>query len=168
MAQTKLDIFFWDFTRKDVENLCSVDLSFAEKTQENEMMTFSQDEFDFVEYLVDDKTRRHKALDSSRQAECNAAKTIKKFAKLGKTQIVLTNYAAFVSSLLRVIVCDRSVNVDDIVLHYKGNGFDTYYVKRDKIGDDYRKYRAYLVDKNGKEVPHCDNVVSCVWNEPDF
>lgn len=59
----KLYVFFWNFTRKGIEKLCSIDLNSIPKTQKNELTICPQDEFEFVEYLVDNGTQKYKSFD---------------------------------------------------------------------------------------------------------
>lgn len=37
LTQKKIYVFFWNFTRKGIEKLCSIDLSSIPKTQKNEL-----------------------------------------------------------------------------------------------------------------------------------
>lgn len=161
----KLYVFFWNFTRKGIEKLCSIDLSSIPKTQKNELTICPQDEFEFVEYLVDNDTQKYKSFDIPKQAHFSAEKMVENFVNSSKKQIVLTNYPACISSLLGQVACGK-IGADDIVLYYRGNGIETkYYTKRDEINN---VSKAYFIDESGKEIGIGDNVVACVSNNKSY
>lgn len=95
----KLYVFFWNFTRKGIEKLCSIDLSSIPKTQKNELAICPQDEFEFVKYLVDNDTQKYKSFDIPKQAHFSAEKMVENFVNSSKK----TNCFDKLSSLYFII-----------------------------------------------------------------
>ena len=95
----KLYVFFWNFTRKGIEKLCSIDLNSIPKTQKNELTICPQDEFEFVEYLVDNGTQKYKSFDIPKQAHFSAEKNGRKFCQIKQK----TNYFDKLFSLYFII-----------------------------------------------------------------
>lgn len=160
----KLYVFFWNFTRKDIEKLCSIDLSFASNTQENEMISYPQDKFDFIEYLVDDETQKHNCLDIPKKANSNAINVVENFVKSGKKQIILTNYPAFISSLLAQVAYGQ-LRANEIEIRYDKKQISKYYIRRKQEGN---KIEAYFVDENDKKVIFDSSVIPYTNNDPNF
>lgn len=153
----KLQIFFWNFSRKDIEDLCNISLESLPQTIENEMKFHPQNHFTFIEYIIN-KSHNDERFDKMQIINCNNI-----VENLATTkQIILTNYRSFIASLLSE-VANEKIDANDMILHYrdKSDNKTKCYVKICKDGD---KNKAYFIDEYGEKIEHLG---SCE-NEPNY
>lgn len=152
----KLQIFFGDFSCKDIGNIYNISLDSLPQTIKNEIKIYPQKDFVFVEYIANETHKDKRLGDLTKMARYGIAENMET-AK----QIILTNDSALLNYLLYEVAVGK-IKADDIVLYYRESNDELkYYVKREEMG---KKFKAYFVDGCGKKV---DNLCSCE-NERNF
>lgn len=140
----KLQIFFWNFSRKDIGDLCNISLESLPQTIENEMKIYPQNHFTFIEYII------NKSHNNGRFEIINCNRIVENLAST--KQVILTNYHSLIMSLL-CEVANGKIDANDMILHYrdKGDNKTKCYVKMCKDGD---KNKAYFIDEYGEKIEH--------------
>lgn len=153
----KLQIFFCDFERKDIESLCNISLDSLPEIVENEVKIYPQDNFVFVECITSSKYQNDNGNNVKEMARSNILENM-----ATTKQIILTNHNAMILYIL-CEVAKGSIKTNDVVLYYRNKGFNEFkcHIKREKIGN---KFEAYFVDDCGKKI----NILNSCGFDPNF
>lgn len=152
----KLQIFFCDFERKDIETLCNISLDSLPEMVENEIKIYPQDNFVFIEHIINSEYQN----DNNDNKEIDYSNIVENI-KI-KKHIILTNHNALILYILCKVATGK-IDTNNVVLYYRNKGFNEFkcYVKREEIGE---KFGAYFVDDCGKKV----DVLNSCEIDPNF
>ncbi|MGX2983316.1 hypothetical protein [Helicobacter sp. 23-1045] len=136
----KLQIFFGDFERKDIENIYNISLDSLPQTIKNEVKFYPQKDFLFVEYIIDKTHKDERFGDLTKMARYGIVENMATIK-----QVILTNYPALLSYFLCEVATEK-IDADDMVFYYrnKSKGIFKCYAKFEK--------KAYLVNERGEKV----------------